>query len=363
MAVPTSVLWDRDPHTAAKHDLLRRYLMAWFPILATGFPGQALTYVDAFAGPGEYACGSEGSPLIALRQALRQEVISQVSQANLIFIEENQARHAHLDTVVERVFPSASRPKNVRIFSHPGDCKALIDPALTEARAWDTPMFVNLDGWGTDTPYTVLQKLGRQDRCEVLITFARGWPIRTATRVDDPLQLDTFFGEPKWREVAAEGTPAEKKRNLIDYYAERLRRAGFPYPLAFELIDEGGHELLLVYGTKHERGVSRMKDAMWTVDKINGQRFRDPKDLDQLVLPIEEKPDLTLLRKQLLARVVETGGQTLEELKRFALLETMYKPSHVTRAVSELEVEMKLGVERRRSHADTVVSPTLLSGI
>jgi len=55
MAVPTGTLWPRDPHTAAKHQMLFTYLQAWFPIIGSRFPG--LTYVDAFAGPGEYAGG------------------------------------------------------------------------------------------------------------------------------------------------------------------------------------------------------------------------------------------------------------------------------------------------------------------
>ena len=37
MAVPTGVLWPRDPHTAAKHALLRCYTSAWFPIMARQF--------------------------------------------------------------------------------------------------------------------------------------------------------------------------------------------------------------------------------------------------------------------------------------------------------------------------------------
>ena len=29
------VIWQLEPHTKAKHELLRYYLGAWFPILAT----------------------------------------------------------------------------------------------------------------------------------------------------------------------------------------------------------------------------------------------------------------------------------------------------------------------------------------
>lgn len=363
MAVPTSVIWKRDPHTAAKHEILRGYLMAWFPILSNGFSKQNITYVDAFAGPGEYTCGSEGSPLIALRQALRSEVTSSGARVSLVFIEEDVRRLDHLNVLVAQTFPPASRPKNVHIFSHAGDCRQLLAPALSEARAWDAPMFINLDGWGTDTPYAVLHQLGRQERSEVLITFARGWPIRNATRDEDTHNLDEFFGESGWRDIAAQGAPLEKKRNLLTYYTGRLRKAGFPFSLPFELVDEGGRELLLVYGTKHEKGLARMKDAMWQVDKVHGQRFRDPKDVNQLALPIEEEPDLTLLKRQLLARVVETGGQTLDELKRFTLLDTLFREPQATQAVKQLEEEFVVDVDRKRSHADTIVRPTLLAGM
>ncbi len=44
MAVPTDVLWERDPHTAAKHTLLRRYLSAWFPIMAKQFRDDGITF-------------------------------------------------------------------------------------------------------------------------------------------------------------------------------------------------------------------------------------------------------------------------------------------------------------------------------
>ena len=58
MAQPQETVWDRDPHTGAKHEMLRRYLAAWFPILLQGgFSG--VTYAEGFAGPGEYKAGEE----------------------------------------------------------------------------------------------------------------------------------------------------------------------------------------------------------------------------------------------------------------------------------------------------------------
>jgi GMT-like wHTH domain len=68
---PKTTIWDLEPHTAAKHEILRRYLQAWAPILSQGnFP--QLVFVDGFAGPGRYSKGEEGSPLIAVKAAVEQ---------------------------------------------------------------------------------------------------------------------------------------------------------------------------------------------------------------------------------------------------------------------------------------------------
>ena len=74
MAVPTGILWERDPHTAAKHTLLRRYMSAWFPIMAKQFRDIGITFFDGFAGPGEYTNAQDSSPAIAMEQARRNAV-------------------------------------------------------------------------------------------------------------------------------------------------------------------------------------------------------------------------------------------------------------------------------------------------
>ena len=61
----TSTIWSIDPHTEAKHDILRKYLDAWLPII-TRWNGRVL-YIDGFAGPGEYIGGRDGSPIIAIK--------------------------------------------------------------------------------------------------------------------------------------------------------------------------------------------------------------------------------------------------------------------------------------------------------
>ena len=61
------VVWDKSPHTAAKHNILRKYVQAWSAILAQGSFHRRIIYIDGFAGPGEYIGGEDGSPIIVLR--------------------------------------------------------------------------------------------------------------------------------------------------------------------------------------------------------------------------------------------------------------------------------------------------------
>jgi three-Cys-motif partner protein len=69
MAAPRQTIWPLEPHTRAKHEILKRYLQAWMVILSQGrFP--EILYIDGFAGPGQYEGGEAGSPIIALDTAL-----------------------------------------------------------------------------------------------------------------------------------------------------------------------------------------------------------------------------------------------------------------------------------------------------
>ena len=72
MAAPTTTIWDLESHSRAKHEILKRYLQAWVPILGQSSYSELL-YIDGFAGPGRYSKGEDGSPIIALRAALEQK--------------------------------------------------------------------------------------------------------------------------------------------------------------------------------------------------------------------------------------------------------------------------------------------------
>ena len=72
MATPKKTLWDIEPHTRAKHEILKKYLEAWFPIINRY--NRKIIYIDGFCGPGRYSGGEPGSPVIALDVAMNHNL-------------------------------------------------------------------------------------------------------------------------------------------------------------------------------------------------------------------------------------------------------------------------------------------------
>ncbi len=75
MSDPKPTIYEADPHTQAKHRILKAYLERWLPILDKQAQlvkrgKQRLLYVDGFAGAGEYENSAPGSPLIPIETAL-----------------------------------------------------------------------------------------------------------------------------------------------------------------------------------------------------------------------------------------------------------------------------------------------------
>jgi len=336
VAVPTEVLWERDPHTAAKHKLLRRYQEAWFPIMASQFHDVGITFFDGFAGPGEYTNSQVSSPVIAVGQSLRSDVAGRGTPIRLVFIERDRRRAQHLENVLEARFPQSTRPPNVVTRVHHGVCADIYEQAIEEVGGWAGPVFANLDGWGVDADYEVVQRIAQHSSSEVLVTFEDQFFIRFA---DGPQQAgERVFGHSDWRSVGQQLTP-NKSPHILELYRQGLREAGFDFVLTFDLVDEGGHSLRLFFGTTHHVAVRKFKDAMWEVDYIAGQRFRDPRDPNQLSLDIRE-PDLTPLKESIL-RLLKERGHSMADLRSHALLETIFREPQVADAVSSLCEERK----------------------
>ncbi|GAA2999704.1 hypothetical protein GCM10010519_35360 [Streptomyces lactacystinicus] len=351
MAAPKDVIWPRDPHTAAKHALLRRYLQAWAPIMLSH--NDIVTYAEGFAGPGVYRDGEPGSPVVA-HQVLSGALRRNPRRVKMVLVEENARRKTELE---HRIATAAGTygPRSGRLDVHiaQGQCHPDLLRQLARAGSLNHPMFVLLDGFGgPEVPFPLLRRIATQRRSEVMVTFQPAFLVRFAGKDDRHRAAgDAFFGDSDWHGVFQQPASA-KAAYLRDRYRESLGRAGFQHTLVFEMIDEAGHLLYLIFGTRHERGVEKMKEAMWVVDTTSGVRYRDPKDPNQQALDLELEPDTGPLRRILLDHLrTAPAARSVDQLKKYALLETVYRPTQVIPLL-----------KRMRDDRDIDVSPGRITG-
>ena len=335
MAAPRTTVWDLEPHTRAKHEILRRYLQAWTPILTQGgFP--EILYVDGFAGPGRYSEGEDGSPIIALRAALEHR--SRIRAiVRFLFIEKDRDRARALGETVGDI----SVPPNFRIEIRGGEMfEEAFAPFLTSYRTRSgrpPPIFAFIDPFGwAGVPFSMVIEIMSHRSCEVLVNFMYEEINRFIGHPDQETNFDTFFGTPDWRDGVGLSNPRERRRFFHDLYLRQLREAaGADYVRSFEMRNERDRvDYYLFYATNNLRGLAKMKEAMWKIDESGEFSFSDTTDPNQAVL-FEPEPRYDLLQRRMLERFAGREA-TVGEVKEFVLAETAFRETHYKRHVLRL---------------------------
>ena len=327
---PETPIWEIEPHTRAKHQILRKYWQAWLPIMSR-WNGRVL-YIDGFAGPGEYSLGESGSPMIALDEAIQHRT-SIGSEVIFLFIEDNWDRAEHLRALLgERSIPPNFRCQVVN---------SRFDETITEvldqvdaARRGLAPTFALIDPFGySHTPIDVIRRLMSNSRCEVLITFMYQFINRFVSLENQWVHLDRLYGTPDWREAIDLESPNARLSTLHGVYKRQLEQyARAKYVLPFKMEDaEGKTEYFLFFCTNNLTGLSKMKDSMYRVDPSGSFSYSYADNTNQLRLFARE-PDFPLLSNQItnefIGKVVK-----VEDIEEFVLARTSFLSSHYKKQV------------------------------
>lgn len=330
--MPQSTIWKLEPHTRAKHALLRRYLGGWYAILSR-FNGRVL-FFDGFAGPGIYEGGEAGSPVIALETLLDHSYGPQMARREFLFLfnEADKPRYDRLVEVLDRLRADrAPWPANVKVqvvnAAFQETAQQIVD-RLAEQKASLAPTFAFVDPFGVKgLPLALLSQLVAFDKCEVLVYFDFNTVNRFGTSGQIDRSLTDLFGTDRYREAAGLQA-AERKRFFHDLYQNQLKSmCGFRYVQSFEMVnarDRTGYYLF--FGTRSLTGLRVMKEAMWKVDPGGGFRFSDVL-ADQEVL-FGSLPDTLPLQRDL-ARHFAGRSVRIAELEEYVLAATPYIATHL----------------------------------
>lgn len=333
---PKTTTWKLDPHTAAKHAILRNYLGAWFPVLGrSGWNGRVL-FLDGFSGPGEYDGGEPGSPIVALKTLLDHPAFPTLkSEFNFFFYDSDKQRVEYLSDVIEDLRKLyGGWPPNVKVNAEVGAFEQVANDVVTQLesqRKQLAPTFAFIDPFGfSGTPLETISRLLAFDKCEVFFNFMFDHVNRFIEQEPVEHHMAALFGCDDFTAVNGLAGPA-RKAFIHDLYKRQLHTVGgFEFVSSFEMINKTGHTgYYLFHGTRHLSGLKLMKDSMWRVDPGSGCRFSD-RFAGQDVLFGGADVDTGPLAAALKARF---AGQdvSVADVEVFTLTETPYSASHWNR--------------------------------
>jgi len=321
----SKTVWDLEPHTKAKHEILRRYLRAWFPIMSK-WNGRIL-YIDGFAGPGAYSKDEPGSPLIAINAA-KEHTLKLDAELVFWFIEARKDRCEHLKELLSKEELPANIKYEVECSKFDESLTALFD-ALDEQGKRIAPTFAFIDPFGySDTPFHVIERIMKNDKCEVLITFMSGFLNRFKSDSHKENAFDMLFGTTEWREIILDSSSGGKsdEKKFVYFYQNRLESVA-KYVRTFEMINRVNQPIYhLIFGTNSIKGLKEMKRAMWEVDRTGMYRFSDMTDPHQITL-FEPEPNYQELKKMIVNKFKGTTA-TIEEIEEFVVIETPFRETH-----------------------------------
>lgn len=344
MTKPSETLWEIEPHTKAKHEILRRYLGAWFPILGSKIP--RIVYIDGFCGPGRYLGGEEGSPIIALQEARKQPILIN-TDVNFLFIDEREDRIKHLESELSLLNIPSNFHIDTRVNEFEDTLTKILD-ALEKKGAHLAPTFAFIDPFGfKGAPFSLIKRLMSNSRTEVFINIM----VDSVNRfVEHPLPVDRQHIKDLLGicDDEIEGVINSQDRILAfrQLYQDKLLEHA-TFVRYFEMRDNRNKVIYyLFFASNHPLGHKKMKEAFWKVDNQSGFKFSDRTDPNQPVL-FEFDPSIDLA-KTLKARFSGTK-QKSEDIISFVDNETAYIETHAKKALVHLENGNEISAEPIKS--------------
>jgi three-Cys-motif partner protein len=279
-------IWDLKPHTGVKHDLLRGYLSAWFPILNKF--NKRVVFIDGFAGPGTYANGEPGSPIIALTTFLDHGYVANMAETEYVFVfnEQDAARHESLESLLETERGRRGDwPPNVKVVVENKNFKDVAEEILAGLGSQSlAPTFAFVDPFGyKDVPMSLIKRLMSYSRSELFIYLDINSLTRFATAGNVDKHFEELFGTDEFKGAPSGGAPG-RQQFLHDLYARQLKKeCGFDFVQSFEMVGANGKTInYMFFCTRSLLGLDKMKSVMWKsapsgdyrfIDRLAGQKF------------------------------------------------------------------------------------------
>ncbi|MEV1157065.1 hypothetical protein AB0J27_16885 [Micromonospora chokoriensis] len=142
---------------------------------------------------------------------------------------------------------------------------------------------------------------------------------------------------PKLLAAAANGRAGELLLHTGDSARDALVSAGFPLVAEVApVLPDGEAAGVIAFGSRSDRSLEAVRDALWAVGADLDVRYRDPQDPMGVTVGVVGDPELEPLARELLAELRRGGSRPVTELRRHTLTATVYRAADANRALTDL---------------------------
>jgi three-Cys-motif partner protein len=240
-----------------KAEIIAKYFPGWARVIKS-WAKNKMAYVDMYAGRGRFDDGSESTPLLVLRHAIADPVVSQM----LVPIFNDKDHADDLRAEIDRL-PGLERLK----YEPAVYANAVGDDTAKIFQKNLVPTLALLDPWGyKGLTRDLIQSLLKDYGCDLIFFFNYNRINMAITNKSVGKHMEALFG-PAWlaslREAVPGLRPIARRRVILAALKRGLKEIGAEYVRPFRFLKTDGRTShYLIFVTKDFKGVEIMKEVM-----------------------------------------------------------------------------------------------------
>lgn len=285
------------PHSQAKLDLYRNYLLHYLRILSQASFCTKINLYDIFCGSGVYDDGKMGSPLIA-RECIRSNqewFFKQDKPSKSVTLTINDKQEDKIQRVVQLLESEKVENCSFKYFNEDADSmlSKVADEVNKFARTERNLVFIDPYGYSKIDKSKIFAVL--KNRCSEVILFL---PVMQMYRFTgtaltakekacyENLRKFIYSFFPPNHKIHQDGI-----ENILEYInaiKEALTFNGTFYSCSHYIEREKGNYYALFFMTSNIYGLEKMLEVKWRMDPVKGKGFDQKKNLHQMALFSQE---------------------------------------------------------------------------
>lgn len=337
------------PESRVKVQIVAKYFDIWSKMISSDPRCGAIGYLDFFAGAGSYKDGNPSTPIRVLKSAAKHPRVAGLLRSYLNDGDPRNVNALRLAIAKEQSLGALRFPPQV-------SCSEVGDSIIQEIGHFrDIPTLSFVDPYGYKGVTAKLLKATMWGRSECILFFNFNRFNHALSNEAVIEHARRFFGDDadlNIKNILSQTKPELREQAVVTAVSETLKNAGATHLIFFRFEQEGSSRTshYLVFATKHETGLAKMKEVMASESsQLEGITVFGwmPNITLQLTLGLFGEDARATMKKLMFD---EFSGRTakFEDVYKSVGLLSPYAAKDFKRVINDLELEGKVAIDKDR---------------